>query len=380
VLTFQMHTQGSVEERVLALAARKRQLEDVVIRHLGLGQGGAGAGASDEDVRSTLLHGWGNLVAECRAAEERGGEGGAAGLTPEEISRLLDRTRVCQGDVVDCDGGGGLLGEGGAGAQGGPGQHTEGTEGGARQARQGDAPPLPGVDPEMEERMLRLVRERHAAYAAEQAAAGEGLGRGRRGGGAAAAALNYAEPEEDSSGGEEGGGGGGAKQSRGALNAAGPGAGDGAPPGPPPPAAGAAQTGSAGRRRRRRLSTEADRDYDPMASPSKRQRFGGSSDDDESPRETGGGAAEGAAAAAVGPSSVEPPLSAAAVAAAVDLLRGLPGVRALGYPCQPQAPPRPPALGGSPGGPPSSVLYSPCPSSIDSGLGSTPSLDSGASL
>ena len=52
MLVYQLVTRGTVEERIAALAARKRKLEALVTVHMGNSQL-----VTREDVQSALLHG-----------------------------------------------------------------------------------------------------------------------------------------------------------------------------------------------------------------------------------------------------------------------------------------------------------------------------------
>ncbi|PSC71333.1 chromodomain-helicase-DNA-binding 3 isoform X1, partial [Micractinium conductrix] len=178
VMVYQMYTASSVEERILELAAKKRKLEELVTRHLGKARD-----VSDEDIKSSVFYGWGNLMHQ--AGED--GKAGDVALSDADLARLLDREHVFADDQATGADAATLLGEVRAGAAAA--LQFDGGDKGAAPADGGAT----GLNPEMEAALLKLVQERHNQYEAEKAAQVENLGRGSRR--ARAAATNYKEDD-----------------------------------------------------------------------------------------------------------------------------------------------------------------------------------------
>ncbi|KAL4854430.1 Chromodomain-helicase-DNA-binding protein 3 [Chlorella vulgaris] len=191
VLVYQLHTVSSVEERILALAARKRKLEELVTKHLGRGR----EAVSDEDIKSSVLHGWGNLMRQ--ADEDRqGGSAADTSLSEVELARLLDREHVFADDLASGADAATLLGEvraGGAAAMKFDGGSDGGSDGGAQGEEEGGSGRALDAAAEMEAAMKQLLSERARQYEADKAAKEE-LGRGRR---ARGAAGTYCERDND---------------------------------------------------------------------------------------------------------------------------------------------------------------------------------------
>ncbi|GAB4823683.1 hypothetical protein N2152v2_010729 [Parachlorella kessleri] len=178
VLVYQMYTAHTVEEKILKLAAKKRRLEEVVTKHLGREKE-----VSDEDLKSSLFHGWGNLM---RGDEE--GEGGQedVSLREADLARLLDRSRVQEGDLVIGADAGSLLGE----VKEGNAANMTFDQQDLQDEEEADAV----VDRAAEECMLGLLAERARKFQQEKEEAKQALGRGRRG---AARVQKYMEDSGD---------------------------------------------------------------------------------------------------------------------------------------------------------------------------------------
>eukprot|EP00887_Chlorella_sp_A99_P000453 scaffold17.g453.t1 len=169
VLVFQMVTASSVEERILDLAAKKRKLEMLVTKHLG-----GERDVSNEDIKSSIMAGWGNLMREAEADARQ--DAATARLSEAELARLLDRERVYPDDVATGVDASSLLGEVVAGGARRMVFAAPAAAGG--EADESDT----AVDPALEAKLLK----------AAQAAAEANLGRGQRGRGER---KNYNEQE-----------------------------------------------------------------------------------------------------------------------------------------------------------------------------------------
>ncbi|PSC69245.1 chromodomain-helicase-DNA-binding 3 isoform X2 [Micractinium conductrix] len=141
VMVYQMYTASSVEERILELAAKKRKLEELVTRHLGKARD-----VSDEDIKSSVFYGWGNLMHQ--AGED--GKAGDVALSDADLARLLDREHVFADDQATGADAATLLGEVRAGAAAA--LQFDGGDKGAAPADGGAT----GLNPEMEAALLKL--------------------------------------------------------------------------------------------------------------------------------------------------------------------------------------------------------------------------------
>lgn len=93
VMVYQLFTAATVEERVLANAARKRKLEAVVCAHLGRGA----TDLSPAELRACLTHNAANLMVGAD-----GDTGEAEVISDADLERLLDRSGLQPGDEAYC--------------------------------------------------------------------------------------------------------------------------------------------------------------------------------------------------------------------------------------------------------------------------------------